>query len=281
MANNPFSYYEVLTAAVKDLSEHGYDLADRVIYWSERLKEAAQRLLGNERQAEQLLKDGLAQIYQRLVEQGKIVTMHPGVARYTIEKIKPALRAELDRRIFASANLIKLNRAQAIDKTIQRFQGWATSIPAGGSDNVDKVEQKATLQKALKQLPFEERRVLIDQGAKLTASINNIVAVDGGAIALRWHSHWREQGYDYRPSHKVRDEKIYLIRGSWAKEKGLIKPGPAGYYEDITAVAEEPFCRCYATYIYNLRDLPSDMLTAAGQKELDEARAKVRAMLGR
>ena len=269
------SYYEVLTAAVNDISEHGFDSAERVAFWSERIKEAAQRSMTPPHAMEQMLRDAMAAIYQRMVDRGEVAKFHPGIARFTIERLRPQMRAELDRRILASAGLIKLNKEQSVQKTLQRFQGWATSIPAGGSDNVDKREEKTKLTKALRQLPFEERRVLIDQGHKLTASINEIVATDGGAIALRWHSRWRQAGYDYREDHKERDGKVYLLRDSWAKKAGLVKSGDAGYYDDVTAVAEEPFCRCNAVYIYNLRSLPLDMLTVKGKEQLLAVQAKL------
>jgi hypothetical protein len=62
------------------------------------------------------------------------------------------------------------------------------------------------------------------------------------------------------------------VRGCWAVEKGLIKPGPAGYTDEITRPAEEPFCGCYYRYLYNLRDLPANMLTEKGKEALQAAR---------
>ena len=199
-------------------------------------------------------------------------SVNKGVERFTIERIKPSLRAELDRRILASASLIRLNRDAAIEKTIQRFQGWATSIPKGGSGAVAKRETKDDIRKSLAQLPFEERRVLIDQGHKLTSSISEILATDGGAIAGVWRSHWRQSGYDYRVDHKDRDEKVYTVRDNWAMQAGLMKVGRAGYTDDITKPGEEVFCRCYYSYLYHLRDLPASMLTAKGRAQLERVR---------
>ena len=88
-----------------------------------------------------------------------------------------------------------------------------------------------------------------------------------------WHSKWRQQNYDYREDHKERDLKVYAIRDNWAITKGLMKAGPAGFYDDITKVAEEVFCQCYAKFIYNIRSLPVDMLTAKGKAALADARA--------
>ncbi len=270
------TFYDVVTEAVADLSAHGFDSIDRVAYWQERLREAALRDMTSVSQMEEQLRAGMGAIYRRMVENGGALKYHQGVSRFMLERLRPQLRAELDRRIMASAELIKLNRQSAMTKTLQRFAGWASSVPKGGSDTVDKNDEKNNVKKALKQLPFEERRVLIDQGHKLTASINETIARDGGALAIRWHSHWRQAGYNFRKDHKERDGLVYLLKDSWAKKAGLIKVGKAGYYEDITAVAEEPFCRCYATYLYNLRDLPKELLTKKGEAELQRVREAIK-----
>lgn len=277
-SNKGNTYYDVLTAAINDIAENGYDSIERISFWQKRLKEAAERTMASTAQMEQMLRDALAAIYHRMVEQGKVAQYHQGVARFTIEKIRPQLRAELDRRIVASADLIKLNRQAAMEKTLQRFSGWATSIPAGGSDAAKKGEAKKGIRKAMQSLPFEERRVLIDQSHKLTASISEILAKDGNALAGVWHSHWRQAGYNYREDHKERDQQVYLLEGSWALEQGLIKVGPAGWYKNITSVGEEPFCRCYMTWIYNLHDVPSNMITVKGKAALEDVRKKIREM---
>ena len=118
--------------------------------------------------------------------------------------------------------------------------------------------------------------MLIDQGHKLVASLNNVLAVDGKAIALIWHSHWRQAGYKYRPDHKERDEQVYMLRDNWAQEKGFVKVGKSGYYDEITSVGEEPFCRCYAQYLYNIGSVPKELLTKKGADALAEARAEIR-----
>lgn len=269
---------EVIRAAVADLTANGYDSAERVAYWQGRIKAAAERTMASQAEMQARLRDAMRSVFGRLVDNGGVLRRHPGVSRFRLDAMRPRLHAELERRVMMSADLIRLNREQSVAKTLQRFAGWASSIPAGGSRVVDKREEQATVAKSMRSLPFEERRVIIDQGHKLAASVNDIVATDAGAVALTWHSHWRQANYNYRPDHKERDLGVYLLRDSWAREKGLVRPGPAGYYEDVTAVAEEPFCRCYATYVYNLRDLPEEMLTRKGAAALAEAREKIRQM---
>lgn len=269
---DPRSFQEVLSAAIDDLVENGFDSMERVARWTRELRAAAERSLISPASLEQTLREGLAGIYKRMVDQEGLLRYNPGVERFRLEQIKPKLRGELDRRIAASADLIKLNRQEAIEKTLRRFQGWSTSIPAGGTKQVDRREQKKAVRKSMASLPFEERRVLIDQGHKLTAAISEIVASDGGAIAGRWRSNWRQPGYDYRDAHKERDEKVYLIRDSWAHRAGLVKKGKPGYYDEITAAGEEPFCRCYVVWLYALRELPEEMLTAKGRTALADVR---------
>ena len=190
------------------------------------------------------------------------------VSRFDINKIKPKLRAELDKRIVASANLIKLNREEAIEKILRRFSGWATSIPLGGTKSVKKVKEKDDIKKSISKIPFEERRVIIDQTHKLTASIRDIVALDNGAIAAEWNSHWRQANYNYRKDHKERDEKVYVIKGSWADNEGYIK-AKNGYIDDITMPGEEVYCRCYYKYIYTLGKMPESMLTKKAKIKLN------------
>ena len=278
MATKAFN--DVLREAIEDIANHGYDSAERIKYWSEKLKEAAQEQVGSQPEMDRMMRDALEAVYRRLVERGRILEFHPSVEKFTIDKIKPELRAELDRRIIAAVDLIKRNRAEAVAKTLHRFEGWSTSIPKGGSDILSRREVASDLKKPLQRLSYHERFVAIDQGHKLRAAISDVVAKDAGAIAVIWHSQWRrnparaKDGYQWRRDHKERDQKIYLIRDSWAKKAGLVKPSKNGYYDEITQAAEEPYCSCAVQYIYNLRQLPEENLTAKGKETLTATRTK-------
>lgn len=272
-------FYEVLNAAITDLMEHGFDSQERLDSWLQKLSAAARQSLIPEGVLQRSLTDALNQVYWRNVGGSKLMKAHPGVSQFTLEMIKPKLRAELDRRILASASLIKLNREASIARTLQRFAGWASSVPIGGTEIAKRKEIKQTIRRGIAGLSFEERRVVADQGHRLTAAINDIVATDGGAIAFIWrHVMERGHGYQPRPDHVKRNGKVYLLRESWARERGFVKPGPAGYSDEITQPAEEISCRCSAEYLYTLRDLPPGMLTAAGKAALMEARVAIKGM---
>jgi hypothetical protein len=269
------TFYRVVTQAVVDILDHGFDEIGRVRRWEEKLATSARASLLPEAEMDKMLRDGLAQIYERLIDKGQIYSKHPGISTFTVDKLRPELRKILDQRIMASADLIKRKRKTTIDTMMSRFSGWATSVPKGGTSQGNKAGLKDKIRRSITSLSFEERRVFIDQGHKLTASISEVVAIGGQAIAGRWRSHWKQPGYDYREDHKERDQEIYLLRDTWATEKGLVKPVGAGWYDKVTKVGEEPFCRCYMVWIYALRDLPPDMLTVKGKAELDRVRVEL------
>lgn len=267
------SFYTLLTAAVADITEYGFDSADRIAMWIQRLRQAAARSMTPLPTLERALNDTLTGLYRSNVERGGMLRLHPGVPRFTLDRVAPKLRRELDRRIMSSAALIKLDRDASVEKTMQRLAGWATSIPPGGSDAVDRNEVKAAIRKPLASLPFAERRVVVDQSHKFVSNLNNILAVDAGALGARWNSHAGQLNYNFRKDHAERAGKVYLLRdNNWALDKGFIKVGPAGYYDDITAAGEEVFCRCWITWVYALRSMPSDMVTEKGRAELVRVR---------
>lgn len=260
------SLYEVLTEAVNHYVKKGWDSERSLLEWSRKLRVAATR----ESPSPDIARKHLTAIYSRLVIDGGALKEQPpeGPTRVTLQKLKPELRDELDRRIFASANLIRLNREQAVEKTLQRFQGWVTSIPPDGVSEIDKNAKKQDFKKSVAEMDFISRRVAIDQGHKLASNVKYLLSVQSGAIAFRWHSNWRRPGYKYRPDHKERDDLIYLIRGSWADEKGFLKP-VNGYYDEITAAGEEVYCSCQVFPIYAPQKLPIEFLTEKGKREFN------------
>lgn len=260
--------------AIKDFQVNGFDGAHRLDSWLRLLRQIAIEEAPRADEIRNRVTAAMNMYYRRQTSYAVMAKRHRGVNRFTLKNIEPSLRPELNQRIQSSAQLIKLNRDQAIEKTLQRFAGWASSVPDGGSRTVERGEVKQDILKPLKQLSYEERRVNIDQGHKLMANIDAVVAKQTGAIAAVWHSHWRQPGYDYRPDHKERDQRIYLLRSSWEVEQGYVKPGPAGYLDAITQPGEEVFCRCYVVYLNNMRDLPDDMLTERGRAALEAVRVK-------
>lgn len=267
MAKSAFS--EALNQAATDLLEKGYQSQDQVLGWVAKLRVAAHRSLVPEPVARRRLASVLDRVYRGA--RGQLKHRHKGVSRYTLQSLDPALRHELDQRILASAKLIRDNREEAIQKTLQRFEGWATSIPKGGSRAETPKEVTADLGKPMKKVTYRERRVETDQGHKLVSAINQLVAERGEAIAAVWHSHWREAGYDYREDHKKLDKKVLVIPDTWALEEGYVKRTGVLFTDQVEAPAQDINCRCYYSYLYGLADLPEELLTARGKLALKGA----------
>ncbi len=273
-------YNMTVDAAVRYFATHGYVSNEVVDEWAERLEVAARDAMVSPATMSHLLAGHLQAVYNRVTTKyqkrpptfGRIVKAGGFTPNHFLAMARtvPLLRRDLDQRVAASADLIKLNRDEAIAQTLRRFKGWASSVPPGGSASKYGKAQD-DVRKPLQRLPYIERRVLVDQGHKLNSSLNGTLAENTGALAGRWHSHWKQLHYKYRPDHKERDGLVYAIRGNWALEKGLMKPGPAGYTDQITAPAEEINCRCYFEYIYNLDALPDDMISEKGWKALEDA----------
>ena len=269
------SYFEALTAAVDAMARDGYQSPEQLAYWTGVLRRAAIRSLRPEDQVEQDIRDALTATFRKQVDQGAVLRKMPGVQPYTIERVRPELRRELDRRIAASVDLIKLNRPKAIETTLSRFSGWASSLPAGEPGGIDRRETKAHIRKSLASESFEHRRVVIDQGHKLINAINTTVAVGGGALGAFWMSHKNQPGYNGRPDHNARDGRFFLLKGSWADQAGFVKPNSNGYTDDVVQPSVEVFCRCAWVWLFSLRSIPSECLTQKGHDALADAKRKI------
>lgn len=262
---------DILAEAIRHFSDHGYESPDVLAYWMQAIRASILSQDAKKKPPTQMAYASLDAVFQKAIRGA--AKYHKGIDKFTLANVSPRLRPLLTARIMASADLIKLNREQALEVTLRRFSGWATSQPPGGSPT-DFREVKKHIGKRLQSSTFEERRMLIDQGHKLISAVNQTIAEGNGAIAAQWH-HVHQANYDARPAHEARDDKVFLIRDSWAHQDGLVKFGANGYTDQIEAAAELPFCRCYYTYIYSLSRIPADLLTEKGKKVMEQTRLRV------
>ncbi|CAI3954065.1 unnamed protein product [Commensalibacter communis] len=185
---------------------------------------------------------------------------------FTQNKLSNFAKKYLNERILFSVSLIKDNRESQVKKTLQRFNGWVSAVPTDGITKAKESPREAVraILKPLVQRPFEERRVLIDQGHKLSASINDAIALDNNVIAVKWNSHWHELNYHYRQDHKERDKKLFFYKDNYFVQNGFIKKTDILYINDVDGFGQKPFCRCYGTYYCSLMDIPKEYLTKKG-----------------
>lgn len=169
-----------------------------------------------------------------------------------IPLIDARFRPMLADRIRGAVDLIRLNRDEQIEKELKRFAGWAA-----GANPARKPDPGLGKLKSLSRLPFEARRVSIDQGHKLLAAIDDVIAVENGAIARKWRHIHPHAGYQSRPEHIGRDGIVYSVRGS-----GVPKAGRPYVDELPDQPGELPYCRCWFEPVYSEEDLPMDMRDA-------------------
>ena len=264
------NFRALLLQALKEFALHGYRNETHLQEWLMRLHAALERELPADAWVRTQLAGVLDRIFRRDVVNGAVMKRVPGITRYTLDRISPSLRAELDRRIFAGIDLIRLNKRAATQKTLQRFAGWVSSVPRFGSATTDLRAVASEMAKPVAQVKYEARRVAIDQGHKLSAAVAHVVAQEAGAIAAIWHDRGQyDHGYDARPEHLKRSGKLFLVRDSWAISGGLIKKSGLSFTDSIEQPAELPYCSCAYEYITTPRDLPTELLTAKGRAWLE------------
>ena len=259
------TFRELLAEALAHFAEVGFGSESDLRDWVMRLQAALEAELPTDRELRSALSAALEKAFAREQKTG-IFRKVPGVTRFTIDRVAPRLRAELDRRIFAGLDLIRLNKKAAVEKTLQRFTGWVTSVPHGGSAETDLRSVGTEIRKPTARLKFEARRVAIDQSHKLVSAISAVVAQQEGAIAAVWNDRGEhDHGYDARPEHLARSGELFLVRDSWAMDEGLVKKGGHQYTDEVEQPGELVYCSCYWTYLTSPRRLPEECLTEKGK----------------
>jgi hypothetical protein len=258
----------LLLEGLRKFAAEGYRSESDLQEWMQRLQAALEIELPSDEESKEVLARILESVYARDLRTG-LAKRVPGVSRYTLSRVAPHLRAELDRRIWAGADLIVLRKRAATQQSLQRFAGWTTSVPPHGFPRIPKDDLRDVAREIgmpVASLKYERRRLAIDQGHKMLSAVASIVAEGEGAIAAIWHDRGeQDHGYDARPEHLKRSGKLFLIRGSWALEQGLIRKGSAQYTDEIEQPAQLVYCSCTYEYVVHLQDLPADMLTAKGK----------------
>lgn len=253
----------LLMEGLRRFAQGGYVSETALQDWLVRLQAALERDVPADSESRELLTRILENVYNREIGSG-LQNKIPGVSRYTIDRVSPQLRAELDQRIFAGVELIRLNRRAAVEKTLQRFAGWVSSVPRAGTTETGLRDVASEILKPVARVKFESRRVAIDQGHKLSAAVAHVVSMGEGAIAGIWHDRGEhDRGYDARPEHLKRSGRLYLVRNSWAIQEGLVRPGP--YTDEIEQPAFLPMCSCFYEYITTPQRLPKELLTGRGR----------------
>ena len=125
------TFRKLLMEGLRKFATEGYRSELELQEWVARLHLALEREIPSDEESNRMLATVLGSAYARELKSG-IFKRVPGVSQYMLDRVAPYLRAELDKRIFASADLIRLRKRAVIDTTLQRFSGWVSSVPPEG-----------------------------------------------------------------------------------------------------------------------------------------------------
>jgi hypothetical protein len=199
------------------------------------------------------------------------------------EKFDAILPSLLDRFDWCVGNY----RAQAESYLEDQFGQFRTllrrfleKVPIGGTKDKSIKSEISGVKKELRHLAEWNQLFHVYKATSFSAEVVYIFALEGNPIAAIWHYDRLDEQGEYRKTydHKQRDDHVYAVRGNWAIVKGLMKPEPNGYIDEISRPHQELGCMCRLQWIYNLRDLPNMMMTEKGKAELERVRRLSAAM---
>lgn len=206
---------------------------------------------------------------------------HKDLRGYTLDDIRPDLRKELQKRTYEALSKIDIDDKELMNKLEDIFVHWVVDEPDKAGEKSEKnLKKRLKLTKEEKEKRKKIQRIMIDQSMKLQSNLDNIIARSHQAVGFIWKTR-RDDKVAGNPAgkypnvdknstvhgdHYSRQDKIYFFRdNNWALENGLLDKANIEYAEFPDGLPGQPLnCRCYASYIYDLYDLPASMLSVKG-----------------
>lgn len=202
-----------------------------------------------------------------------------GLKGWRIEELRPEFRDQLKQRIDYSLSLIKTQSQANMLKLENRFRNWINLKTLGTGDKTT-LKQAIGFEKEHKKNKKHLKFILRDQTMKLVGSYDEIVANHYDAICFIWKTR-RDNRVSGNPSgkypkadpnskthgnHYIRQGKYYFYENSWAIKQGLINKSKIELVSSLKdGMPGKPIgCRCYATNLYELDDIPKSLLSKKG-----------------
>lgn len=187
------------------------------------------------------------------------------VGSETYGEIRARATSALERVVSAARADSDVFRSREIREALDVFENWANSVPSGGSKEKVYRLNAADVRGAIKSVASWDKRFFISHRRDFTSELDYLFKAQRGAIAARWE--WYR--YPEDDPHEDLNGKIFLVRGSWAHERGLIKTEGMEFLDEraLPGVAN---CTCSCCYLNALRALPLAMLTEEGVRLLQQ-----------
>ena len=201
---------------------------------------------------------------------------------WRLNRLKPLLRKQLRERINASLSLIKTLDANRMNVLQTRFLGWLTSQNNEGTGQ-PKLREVMGVEKLIRKNDKHYNMILKDQTRKMIGNFDNIIAEQYNALGFFWKTR-RDNRVVGKPSgknpkgnkmhgdHYDREGKFYFYKANWATKRGLINKSHKDFHWAVfeDGLPGQPInCRCYAYNIYELEDVPRELLSEKGKEYLE------------
>jgi hypothetical protein len=259
------AFTTLLRKAVGYFAKRGFTTIADVANWRVQLAAAAESHLSTEK-AQARVERGLTGAFHRWMGRGRVSLPQRGVAKFTLDMLEPKLKDELQNRMFAAREAVDGAHRLALERIHNRFMGFAT---AGAQPQAAR-EATKDIGKAARDAKYYERLTAINETARLMSALDEIAAADTGSIGGFWDAtpeikrkHRLEHGG--KDGHGGRHGKFYARRGSWADREGLVRH-PNGYIDEHDMPRVLINCQCEYKYVYDLADIPPELLTAKGRR---------------
>lgn len=167
--------------------------------------------------------------------------------------------------LYESANSF---RSAEINEALDSFSEWAAELPQGGSKSKEYRDSARSFRGNAKATCRWQNRFFTSHVGDIYIYAEHIFARHNGAIAATWH--WEG---DLCHKHKEKNGECFLLRGSWAINKGFLATSSARYDDEVELPGIG--CRCRYTYIHALRSMPPNLLSKAELTASDSAGHKM------
>lgn len=228
----------------------------------------------------------LRSAYSRYIHKG-FAENNKGLKGWRLNLLKDDLRKELKDRINASLMFIKTQDEQRMGVLKTRFLSWLAETESDKPSNIKEVLQ---VSHEIKKNDKHYKMILADQTRKMIGNFDTIVANKYQALGFFWKTRRdnrvtgnptgkNPKGNEMHGDHYSRQEKFYFYHNNWAIKQRLINTKHKLFkwadFED--GLPGQPInCRCYAYNIYELEDIPAELLSEKGKAYLQETRENLK-----
>lgn len=228
--------------------------------------------------AKEVFRQSLFKSYYKYVKTD-FKKQNKGLKGWRIKDLKSDLREQLYQHLGFSLNLIKTQTNSNMGKLEARFLNWVNLKTLGTGDKISlksAIGLEAESKKAKKHIKF----ILKDQTNKMVSSFDEIVANKYDAICFIWQTRRdnrvvgnpmgkypdSEKDSKTHGDHYQRQGQYYFYANSWAIKQGFVNKSKILLTTDLKdGMPGKPIgCRCYATNLYELEDVPSEFLSKKG-----------------